>query len=383
MNWKPQYVRVDYDENYNLVVENVADQPTNWKFRSIYDVIHAQFGFSSWRDARRAWGTEWKLIRNSFCGRYALENADRVVSVRDPHKPSDTIKKLLEESRLKANSVLVLEREGYADMYIHKGGVLSFYKNKLQMVDGELVPTELLSDLWTDINFAGIAEEGGVQLKNSKKPEKLLRRIISMATEPGDWVLDCFLGSGTTSAVAHKMGRRWIGIEAGEHAKTLCFPRLKRVVDGIDQSGISRLVPPHPTRVTTKEYLFGLQPAQLGWSGGDGFCFYTLGKALLDKDNELGVSRLNYDNGQLIEAVCLQEGFKLYDNGIRHGVKGRRYAHVTEQFVTQEYVDMMARELDESESLTVYCLKMAGDLEMPDTVEIKRIPQALLKETTT
>ncbi len=212
------------------------------------------------------------------------------------------------------------------------------------------------------------------------KPERLMRRIIEIGSDEGDLVLDCFLGTGTTAAVAHKMNRRWIGIEAGKHAETLCLARLQKVIDGTDQGGISKIVPPHPTRAKGKKDLFGEQPPPLGWTGGGGFHFYKLGKALLEKDAEFGLWRLNYTDGQLIEAICLHEGFQLYANGDRHGIKGKHYAHITEQFVTQGLVNALAAELAEDEFFTIYCLKMAYDLQLPDSIEIKRIPQALSKE---
>jgi adenine-specific DNA-methyltransferase len=96
---------------------------------------------------------------------------------------------------------------------------------------------------------------------DTPKPERLLRRIIEIATKPGDLVLDSFLGSGTTAAVAHKMGRRYIGIELGEHAKTHCAPRLRKVIDG-EQGGVSEAV---------------------GWKGGGGFRFYRLGDPVFDE----------------------------------------------------------------------------------------------------
>ena len=99
---------------------------------------------------------------------------------------------------------------------------------------------------------------------DTPKPEKLLSKIIRVATDPGDLVLDSFLGSGTTAAVAHKMGRRYIGIEMGEHARTHCIPRLVKVIDG-EQGGISKAV---------------------NWNGGGGFDFYTLGESVFD---ELGL----------------------------------------------------------------------------------------------
>jgi adenine-specific DNA-methyltransferase len=97
------------------------------------------------------------------------------------------------------------------------------------------------------------------------KPEKLLHRILQIATAPGDLVLDSFLGSGTTAAVAHKMGRRHIGIEIGEHAETHCAPRLKKVVEG-EQGGISETV---------------------NWKGGGGFRFYRLGASVFDADGRV------------------------------------------------------------------------------------------------
>ena len=93
------------------------------------------------------------------------------------------------------------------------------------------------------------------------KPERLLQRVLQIATNSGDLVLDSFLGSGTTAAVAHKMGRRYIGIEMGEHAKTHCLPRLLKVIEG-EQGGVSQ---------------------SLGWQGGGGFSFYTLGPAAFDE----------------------------------------------------------------------------------------------------
>lgn len=97
------------------------------------------------------------------------------------------------------------------------------------------------------------------------KPERLLERILHIATNPGDLVLDSFLGSGTTAAVAHKMGRRWIGVEMGEHAVTHCVPRMRKVIEG-EQGGISKAV---------------------NWQGGGGFAFYRLGAAVFDCDGTI------------------------------------------------------------------------------------------------
>jgi len=109
-------------------------------------------------------------------------------------------------------------------------------------------------------DFGNCRQEGGVELKSGKKPEKLLMKILKYFSNDGDIILDCFLGSGTTAAVAHKMGRRWIGIEIGKHAETLCIPRLQRVISGEDQTGISK---------------------EVNWKGGGGFRYYEVGESVI------------------------------------------------------------------------------------------------------
>jgi adenine-specific DNA-methyltransferase len=147
-------------------------------------------------------------------------------------------------------------------MYFRDGERWLFYKDKLKEVDGQIVAGEPLTTLWDDILSNNLHNEGGVSFPKGKKPEGLVKRVLDLATNPGDLVLDSFLGSGTTPAVAHKMGRRWIGIELGEHAVTHCVPRLKKVVDG-EQGGIS------------------------GWKGGGGFRFCRLGPPIFDENDHI------------------------------------------------------------------------------------------------
>ncbi len=364
LNWKPQYIPVGYDENYDLFIENKNDSPENWKLKKINDLNFEKEGISGWQEAKEKWGEEWKLIRSSKAATFALKNADRVVSIRDPHKPSDAIKNLLEKSKNNRDKIFVLKRNnGKGDIYIINGGSLSFYKNKIREVDGRLSPTELLTDLWTDMNYAGIANEGGVQFKNSKKPEMLLKRIIEMSSEPGDWILDSFAGSGTTAAVAHKLNRNWIAIELGNHSVTHIIPRMKNVVSGEDQGGISKII---------------------GWKGGGGFKYFELGDSLFVQDEDLRYTIINPKmyNGALVRAVLKIEGFKLLnpDNGL-HGISGTTVAHVTEQYLTQEYIDVLINEIgDRAKYLVVYAKTISSKLEIPENVEIKRIPNVLLNK---
>lgn len=200
--------------------------------------------------------------------------------------------------------------------------------------------------------------EGGADFRSGKKPEVLVYNLINIFTEENDWVLDSFLGSGTTAAVAHKMNRKWIGVEIGEHAETLCLPRLKRVVSGRDQTGISK---------------------EVSWKGGGGFRYCVLGESLFAKDEDTGLVMINpkYTNGPLVAAVCNLESFYLNSDSLFHGVRGNTYAHVTEDKVTQTYLDSLVEKLPEGKNLVVYCLKRAADLEMPQEVKVKRIPKEL------
>ncbi len=140
-------------------------------------------------------------------------------------------------------------------VYFLNRRILAWLKDIADLDGGSrIMKRTKLTNIW-EISNAQLSTEGGVEFRQGKKPEALISRILSLATAPGDWILDSFLGSGTTAAVAHKMGRRWIGIESGTHAQTHCLPRLKRVVSGADQTGISK---------------------QVCWKGGGSFRYCTL-----------------------------------------------------------------------------------------------------------
>ena len=126
---------------------------------------------------------------------------------------------------------------------------------RIELIFAQSTMETFFGDIWDDIaTTGGIGTEGGISFPNGKKPERLLHRILSACTAEHDWVLDAFLGSGTTVAVAHKMNRRWIGIEKGEHIYTHCIPRFDLVISGL-QDGISK---------------------EVGWKGGGGFQLYSV-----------------------------------------------------------------------------------------------------------
>ena len=361
MNYYPQRIPVAYDENYDLIIENPNSPASEWRFKKLVDCLYEKHGFKSWKNAKDAWGSNWKEVRNSLLGDLALEKAEVVVSIRDPHKPTETLKQKMLESKQNQGRVIVIERDNNNPIYLLNGGSLSFYKDKLRYIDGVRVPTELLTDFWADINFAGIAREGNVEFKNSKKPEMLVRRILELATKPGDLVLDSFLGSGTTCAVAHKMGRRWIGIELGEHCYTHCIPRLQRVIDGTDQGGITKAV---------------------DWQGGGGFRFFELGESLIQKDQwGQEIINKNFNAEMLAQALCKIEGFIYAPSKEEFFIHGRStendFIYVTTNFMTAEYLQSISEQLGEKRSLLICCKGFESSAEFSN-LTVKKIPKAVL-----
>lgn len=203
--FKKNYTTVRYHENYNLVILNKNEDPEKWILKSIKEVVLGENGIeikeslkTTYKQVEKKWGKYWKIILNELIADYALRNSEKVVSIRDPHKPTEKLKLILNESKKQKNKIFIYEKNtgSKCDVgYVINGGALAFYSNKIKNIDGKLTPTELLTDFWDDISWAGIAKEGGVRLKNGKKPEKLIQRIIEMTTEPSDIVMDYHMGS--------------------------------------------------------------------------------------------------------------------------------------------------------------------------------------------
>lgn len=198
---------------------------------------------------------------------------------------------------------------------------------------------------------------------DTPKPERLVQRIIQIATNPGDWVLDSFLGSGTTAAVAHKMGRRWIGIELGEHCHTHCLPRLQKVVDGTDQGGISKAV---------------------NWKGGGGFKYYYLAPSLLKKDRYGNwVIEETYNADMLAAAMAKHEGFRYNPDEEVYWKQGQStekdFIYTTTQFVNVELLDRIHEEMKPDESLLITCKAFQEACERRHAnITVKKIPNMLL-----
>ena len=212
-------------------------------------------------------------------------------------------------------------------------------------------------------NFGNCRLEGGVSFNGGKKPEKLVSMLIEIGSNEGDLVFDSFLGSGTTAAIAHKMNRKYIGIELGEQAITHVVPRLTNIIKHKDLTGISEVV---------------------SWKGGGGFKFYTLAPSLLRKDKfDNWIIEPSYNADLLASALAKQEAFTYHPDSELFWKQGysteNDFIFTTTQFITVELIDRIHNEMSEDESLLV-CAKTFQDacLSRYDNITLKKIPKVLL-----
>ena len=207
--------------------------------------------------------------------------------------------------------------------------------------------------------FANLPE---TDLFMTPKPERLIRKILEIGSSPGDLVLDSFAGSGTTGAVAHKMGRRWIMVELGEHCHTHIIPRLKKVIDGEDPGGITKAV---------------------GWKGGGGFRYYRLAPSLLEKDRygNLVISK-QYNAAMLAEAMCKLMGFTYAPSETVYWQQGHStendFIYVTTQTLTRDHLAALSEEVGAKRSLLICCSAFRGRADAYRNLTLKKIPLAVL-----
>lgn len=204
-----------------------------------------------------------------------------------------------------------------------------------------------------------IALFGANDAFQTPKPERLLKRVLEIATDPGDLVLDSFAGSGTTGAVAHKMGRRWIMVELGEHCHTHIVRRLRRVVDGQDEGGVTQAA---------------------GWRGGGGFRYFRLAPSLMERD-EHGrlVPAHSYSDAELSEAVCKLTGFDYRPNEAafwQHGSSTERdYIYVTRQRLLAAELERLSEEVGPDRSLLVVCYAFRADVSIYRNLDVRKLDE--------
>ena len=251
------------DSRYTKFIMKRDDENVeNWSVVSLAEALEMHFG-ATVKELKKKFNVNYEkkvaefVIQNRAC-------VIRTARVKEKDISEDA-RPALRASANMPGTFFEAKRPGNISQYFLNGEQVAFYASKIQEIDGKHCTAERVSDMWDDLLSNNLHKEGGVSFPKGKKPEALVRRVFELYSKPGDLVLDSFLGSGTTAAVAHKMERRYIGIEMGDHAVTHCAPRLKRVIDG-EQDGISKSV---------------------GWSGGGGFRFYRLGPPAFDEQGHI------------------------------------------------------------------------------------------------
>ncbi|HBB1513947.1 site-specific DNA-methyltransferase [Escherichia coli] len=353
------YIPKGYDTGYNKYLLNPDDHYKSWTWCGIADAFAKANGYKDTKEAK-------KKLPDTFddeLAQFAIDNAERVFqSVAIGGGAKIKRKETIEKSKKDRDKVYVHPNEDVEGFYIANGRQMVFYSNRLLEIDGEMQPAELITDVWTDISWNGIANEGGVSFKNGKKPEALLKRIFEMCTREGDLVFDSFGGSGTTAAVAHKMKRRWISVELGDHCHTHIIPRLQKVIDGEDQGGISKSV---------------------NWQGGGGFRYYKLAPTLIVKD-KFGLEVINkeYNPEMLAEAVCKLEGFTYAPSEVNwwdHGYSTETdHIYVTTQSLSVDKLEALSEEVGSDRTLLVMCGAFRCEPGRFTNLTLKKLPKAIL-----
>ena len=357
---KTLYKAREYDTAYKFILKERTTDYKQWAWVLVAEETAINLGFESANKAKRILG------KNDFekaVAEYAIANCERVF--RTASVTGGALQKrrtTIEQSKTNRNKIFTHPNDDMPYFFLNGERIL-FYDERMQLIDGKKQPGEVLTDMWNDISWEGIATEGDVDFPKGKKPEKLIERIIDLTTMEGDWVLDSFGGSGTTGAVAHKMGRKWIMVELGEHCHTHCLPRLQKVIDGTDQGGISKAV---------------------GWQGGGGFKYYYLAPSLL-KEDKYGnwIIDERYKPDMLAAAMAKQEGFKYSPDETVYWKQGKStekdYIFTTTNFITVEFLDKIHEEMQAEESLLICCKSFSRPCgNRYPNITVRKIPNMLL-----
>ena len=359
--WNPNriYQSIPRDDRYNSFIENYEAPYSRWRLCTLREAFsrHHKLGWNEIR-AKYAERLEDELSK------FVIKFRDRVVQpalIRDKDINESARASLL-DSRENEGVVCRSARDGKDDYYFLNGKQLLFYKNKVKKVLGVETSSLVASNIWDDLLSNNVHQEGGVSLPKGKKPEALLERILSFVTNPNDLVLDSFGGSGTTGAVAHKMGRRWIMIELGDQCHTHIIPRLTSIIDGTDVGGVTEAV---------------------GWKGGGGFRYYKLAPSLLtqDKWGQWVISK-EYNAPMLAEAVCKHENFTYAPSDTVYWQQGRSterdFIYTTTATLSHEQLQELSDEVGPERTLLVVCSAFRGRKEGYPNLTIKKIPAAVL-----
>ena len=378
VKFNPVYVETEF----GTYLEEMKESGKSFKYTTIMKSISSKEYYTTIKDGS---GNDIKIFKinkyetesiSSVCRREGLSEVEAINTYFDMIFTTENAQTSI---RTRVHDATDNENNMYSIEYIPVSGrnkgkttelyfvgpqkrLVSWLRNVAVKRNTKVYKKEKIGTFWDGLNWNNVTREGGVRFPNGQKPEVLLQRVIELATQPGDLVLDSFLGSGTTAAVAHKMGRRWIGIELGEHCYTHSLPRLKGVVSGEDSKGISKAV---------------------DWKGGGGFQFYELGPSLITKD-PWGNPVINpkFNPAMLSEAMCKLEGFIYAPSDEFYWIHGHStetdFIYVTTQFMSREMLIKISDEVGTERSLLVCCTAFKCDTNEFSNLTLKKIPKAVL-----
>jgi adenine-specific DNA-methyltransferase len=358
--WRPNrvYTARERDKRYNQFITNIEKQASEWRITTLSSALAAKLELPE-REARKIAKKEPELV-----DQFVIDHASQVIQLARPNYSavSKAARQAIDQSQEDPTQVYHLPREGHKDLYLIGGRRILFYKHKLRVIDGKTVAGEPLTNIWDDILSNNLHKEGGVKFPKGKKPEALIKRILEISTSPGDIVLDSFAGSGTTGAVAHKMGRKWIMVELGDQCKTHVSPRLRSVIDGNDSNGVTS---------ATK------------WRGGGGFRFLSIAPSLLQRDKwDNWVVSNDYRPEMLAEAVCKLEGFRYEPDPELFWLHGRStetdFVYVTTQNLSREQLQFISDQVGPDRTLLICCAAFRAKRDEFENLTLKKIPQAVL-----
>ena len=283
-SWKCNKIQIkkNRDKRYNRFIENIEQHYSKWTFATLLDAFSDAVKVKK-NKLKKHFGDSY----NDRLEKFIQANVDKIIQFAnlDKSKIKDEVVDAMERSRQEPNKIFHVARENFDDYYILNGQTILFYKNRTVLQNGQAIQVEPLSDIWTDVTLNNLHNEGRVKLKKGKKAEKMIARIIELATDEEDLVLDFFTGSGTACAVAHKMKRQYIGIEQMEYGENSPKQRLINTIEG-EQSGVSK---------------------DFGWTGGGEFVH-----AELERRNDKIAA-------MIINAKIPSTLMKIYNNMRAHG----------------------------------------------------------------
>jgi len=352
----PKISKSKWDSEYNLIIPELTIEE--------YEAIK-EFGLENFKEKFEQYSL---LSLNDFLKNNKIENSDEWKSENSfrivASKPNKALLNIAKSLTFTSAMTILKTSQG-----LHKIVKTDFNRNtktaRIEIVFARDNNEVFLGDHWSDIvTTGGIGQEGGGDFPNGKKPEKLIQRIIKTSTAKGDIILDSFLGSGTTCAVAHKMGRKWIGIELGNHAYTHAKKRLDAIIDGTDLTGVTKAE---------------------NWTGGGGYRFYELAPTLIKIDS-FGQAVINseYNADMLAAAVALHEGYNYEPDQILFWKQAKNgessYLLTTTRHLDRAFVDSIASQMTENEFLVISCKSFDALVSnLHKNIAIKKIPQSLLK----